>query len=180
MYPTGHGAHVPLLQSPLLLYNNSIGTQHICPQVPHYSEKCVSALDTIYGSRDGDNIINELMLFCTDDCLKPLVKHWKDVIHDVAMPIFLSKTLCQSTERGYCAQQFIMSDQRFVLEQVDHQCIKKWCPLVCSSKKDGDEMEYLQCCASAIVNQTFPPEQAIELYGVTPKMLHQRDKVSYI
>lgn len=171
------GSRIFLLRSPLITYNNSLGNQYICPRLPNYPQQCFTALDDIYNYHDQGNVEGALSEFCTEACLQPLDKYWKNVIRDVAMPIFMRSTLCLKTKRGYCTQQLIKSSNQHVIEEVDEECIRKWCPLICDSRKATSDI-YLQCCANALVNKTFPIDEAIELYGITPKSLRNKDTVS--
>ena len=161
-----------LLRSPLLLYNVSIGMEHACPQMgPGYPQLCIDAIDSIYGHQDGDIIDVPLSQLCSEECLQPLEYTWKVRVHDEAMGMYLRNTLCQASARGYCAQQFILSsgNVKKLANDVDSECILKWCPLVCKEKENNDE-DYATCCAEALMGYGFQQTTTTNnMYGIISK-----------
>ncbi|XP_019856847.1 PREDICTED: uncharacterized protein LOC109585285 [Amphimedon queenslandica] len=160
--------HVFLLRSPLLIYNVSTGREKACPQSvdPDYPLTCIDAIDTVYGHRDGEYIEESLSILCHEDCLRPLEYAWKYKVHDEGMAMYIRNTLCQVSGRGYCAQQLIVSTGNNILEEVDVECIIKWCPLVC---KEREEEDHLTCCSKVIVGPYTFQTDSVNMYGITTR-----------
>lgn len=151
-----------------MIYNTSVGIQNICPRIPKYSQHCVTALDAVYSYQDGEIIEDSLSQICSEDCLQPLEKYWREVIHDIVMSAYIRKTLCKKTARGYCTQQFILSSSQNLTEEVDKDCIMRWCPIACKPFKD--RLEYLECCIDVLSGKNMPQQvDSVELYRLVTK-----------
>ena len=158
-----------------------MGRQHAIPLVGSYPPECLAAVDIIYDghSHMEFNLEGVLEYFCTDTCLKPLEDYWKGKIMEKMMVTYHRSILCQRTDQGFCLQQFSRSTSWGMAEEVDYNCIDRWCPLICDSYRHTDYEEHVRCCTAALANQTFPMNKEEDLYGMTKRSLalQIRDKV---